>query len=109
MYLQRFGAYVNMILAMLDDKTQHKLTLYKLNRATNQRMGKYYDVLNLAASQRSSSREKNQVSFASALMWLLEISNYFSDSKGKWHVAYSSAEFKNLINKLIIKVGRYLP
>ena len=99
----------NLILVMLEDKTQHKLILDKLNRATNQRMGKYYDVLNLAAAQRSSSRAENQVSFANALMWLLDISNYFSDSKGKWHVAYSSAEFKNLINKIIIKVGRYLP
>ena len=97
----------NLILAMLDDKTQHKLTLDKLNHVTNQRMGKYYDVLNLAASQRSSSREENQMSFAGALMWLLDISNYFSDFKGKWHVAYSSAEFKNLINKIIIKVGSY--
>ena len=99
----------NIILAMLDDKTEYKLALDKLHQGTNQRMGKYYDVLNLAASQRSSSREKNQVSFASALMWLLDISNYFSDSKGKLHVAYSSVEFKNLINKIIIKVGRYLP
>ena len=98
----------NRILVMLDDKTQHKITLDKLNRVTNQRMGKYYDVLNLAASQRSSGREENQMSFAGALMWLLDISNYFSDFKGKWHVAYSSAEFKNLINKIIIKVGSYL-
>ena len=95
----------NRILVMLDNKTQPKLTLDKLNRVTNQRMGKYYDVLNLAASERSSSKEKNQMSFASSLMWLLEISNYFSDFKGKRHVAYSSAEFKNLINKIIIKVG----
>ena len=48
----------NRILVMLDDKTQPKITLDKLNRVTNQRMGKYYDVLNLAASQISSSKEK---------------------------------------------------
>ena len=78
----------------------------KLNQSTQRNLEGYHAILNLACTSINATELQRKTKFATALLWLLEKSNYF-DQLNKVKMADDSvAPLKSLILNLIVKVWR---
>ena len=78
----------------------------EINQLTQDKIDGYYDLLNLACAPASAKQMEKQKNFASALLWLLEISGYFSELYQQYNSSELCMQIKTLLFQMIVKVEK---
>jgi hypothetical protein len=78
----------------------------QINQFRPDKIDGYYDLLNLACAPASEQQMETQKCFASALLWLLEVSGYFSELNQQYYSSEFCMQIKTLLFQMIIKVKK---
>ena len=78
-----------------------------INRFTRDKIDGYYDLLNLSYTPVNAKQMERQRHFASALLWLLEVSGYFSELDQQYYSNELCMQIKSLLFRLLNKVDQY--